>query len=227
MSPSKKPGRSWALMASPMMPSGNQVGGSSRIGRGSGGWRREPLLPSWKAHVAPFSLPERAPPLNLRAMRNPRLLTVPALVLAVIMFGLGVGCGETGGGTAGTGGTGGAGGSGGSDGSEAPVITVVRWNWAEDCMVGKSRAVTISVSAMDDDPEQASLTYSGNVSDCTPVDFDGNVTDVSILDCDPGSLDRRSGTVTVTDPEDNFDTVTFEFQPCESGEVCERGDPCE
>ena len=160
-------------------------------------------------------------------MRNPRLLTVPALVLAVIMFGLGVGCGETGGGAAGTGGTAGAGGSGGSDGSEAPVITVVRWNWAEDCMVGKSRAITISVSAMDDDTEQASLTYSGNVSDCTPVDFDGNVTDVSILDCDPGSLDRRSGTVTVTDPEDNSDTVTFEFQPCESGEVCEGGDPRE
>jgi hypothetical protein len=128
---------------------------------------------------------------------------------------------------AGSGGTGGAGGSGGAAGSDAPVITRVQWSWAEDCMVGMSRAVTVTVSATDDDTEPLSLTYSGSVSDCTPDPFGGNVSDVSILDCDSNSLEERSGTVTVTDPEDNSDVVTFDFQPCESGELCEGGNPCE
>jgi len=153
---------------------------------------------------------------------------VPVLLFALSMFGLGLGCGESGG-TAGAGATAGSGGAGGAGGSEAPVITKVQWQWPEgdDCKVGMSSAVTITVSATDGDTEQLSLDYVGSVSDCTDDPFGGNVTDVSILDCDPGSLSLRSGTVTVTDPEDNSDTVTFEFQPCASGSVCEGGDPCE
>jgi hypothetical protein len=155
-------------------------------------------------------------------MRNPRLLTVPALVLAVSMFGLGVGCGETGGGTAGTGG---AGGSGGAAGSEAPVITKVQWDWADDpCDAATTSAVDVTVFATDDDTASGSLVYSGSVSDCTPA----VKSDVSILDCPPIVPDvRRSGTVIVTDPEGNSDTVEFGFSQCESDEVCERGDPCE
>jgi hypothetical protein len=145
---------------------------------------------------------------------------VPALVFAVSIFGVGLGCGETGGGTAGSGG---AGGSGGATGSEAPVITKVQWDWADPCEATTS-AVTVTVFATDDDTDSVSLVYSGSVSDCTPA----IESDVSILDCPPRDPDvRRSGTVTVTDPEDNSDTVTFGFFHCESDEVCEGGDPCE
>ena len=157
-------------------------------------------------------------------MTNTRLWTVPALVFAVSMFGAGIGCGETGGGMAGSGGTGGAGGSGGAAGSEAPVITKVQWDWADDpCDVDTTSAVTVTVFATDDDTDSGSLVYSGSVSDCTPV----IEADFSLLDCTPGIVGRRSGTVTVTDPENNSDTVSFGFFACESDEVCEGGDPCE
>jgi len=139
------------------------------------------------------------------------------------MLAGGVGCSDD---ETGTAGTGGAGGTGGSAGSEAPVITMVRWNWEEDCMVGMSSAVTISVSATDDDTDQLSLVYSGTVSDCTPAEFGGDITDISILDCTTDHIDLRSGSVTVEDPEQNIDTVGFMFDPCQSGEVCEGGDPC-
>lgn len=148
-------------------------------------------------------------------------MTVPALVLAVGMFG--VGCGETGSGTAGTGGNGGDGGNGGAGGSAAPVITKVQWDWAEPCNIDTTTALDVTVFATDDDTEEDSLVYSGSVSDCTP-DIEA---DVSILSCTPGLTERRSATVTVTDPEDNSDTVTFGFFACESDEVCEGGDPCE
>ena len=158
-------------------------------------------------------------------MTNARLSTVAALLFAVSMFGAGIGCGESSSGTAGMGGAGGAGGSGGTAGSEAPVITKVQWDWALPCEDTTS-AVTVAVSATDDDTEQLSLTYSGSVSDCTPEPFGGNVTYEPILDCDPDSL-NYTGTVTVMDPDGNSDTVEFGFFHCESDEVCEDGNPCE
>jgi len=203
---------------------------------GSGGWRPDALRPSMSAssstvaQIDRVSLPEIASPHILRAMKNTGLWTVPALVFAVSMFGAGLGCGETGGGTAGSGGAGGSAGSGGSGGataSEAPVITMVRWNWAEDCMVDKSMAVTIAVSATDDDTDQLSLVYSGTVSNCTPESFGGNLTELSILSCTTDHMGLRFGSVTVEDPEQNLDTVSFTFDPCESGQVCEGGDPCD
>jgi len=87
-------------------------------------------------------------------------------------------------------------------------------------------AVTLSVSADGSDDEQGSLDYTGSVSDCTDDPFGDSVTVITILDCDPQAVDYR-GTVTVTDAEGNSDTVTFGFQPCQSGTVCEGGDPCE
>ena len=166
----------------------------------------------------------------LRAMTNAGLSTVAALVFAVSMFGIGMGCGESGGGTAGTGGAGGAGGSGGTAGSEAPVITKVQWDWADDpCDVDTTSTVSVTVSATDDDTEQGSLVYSLEVSDCTPAMLsDVPVSDVTILDCPPRTPDvERSATVIVTDPEDNSDTVMFGFTQCNSDEVCEGGDPCD
>ena len=155
-------------------------------------------------------------------MKNTGLWTVPALVFVMSMFGAGLGCGESGGGTAGSGG---AGGSGGAAGSAAPVITKVQWDWADDpCDVDTTSAVDVTVFATDDDTDSVSLVYSGSVSDCTPV----IESDASILNCPPRDPDvRRSGTVTVADPEGNSDTVTFGFFHCESDEVCEGGDPCE
>ena len=87
-------------------------------------------------------------------------------------------------------------------------------------------AVTLSVSADGSDDDQVSLDYTGSVSDCTPDPFGDSVTVITVLDCDPQAVDY-AGTVTVTDPEANSDTVAFEFEPCESGQVCEGGRPCE
>jgi hypothetical protein len=160
------------------------------------------------------------------AMKNLRFSTVPVLLCAVSMFGLGLGCGESGG-TAGSAGTAGSGGTGGAGGSAAPVITEVQWNWADPCKPTTS-ALTVTVFATDDDTEELSLTYSGSVSDCTPDPFRENFSVVSILDCQPlDSEVRYSGTVTVSDPENNSDTVELGFFHCESDEVCEGGDPCE
>jgi len=157
---------------------------------------------------------------TLRAMTDTGLPRVAGLVIAVGIFGAGIGCGETGGGAAGTGG---AGGSGGAAGSEAPIITKVQWDWAIPCNVDTTTALDVTVFATDDDTEAGALVYSGSVSDCTP-DIDA---DVSILTCTPGLEEKRSGTVTVTDPEGNSDTVNFGFFACESDEVCQGGDPCE
>jgi hypothetical protein len=96
---------------------------------------------------------------------------VPVLLITVSMFGLGLGCGESGG-TTGSGGTAGAGGAGGEGGSAAPVITKVQWDWADPC-------------------------------------------------------EPTTGALTVTDLQDNSETVNLGFFHCESDEVCEGGDPCE
>jgi hypothetical protein len=160
-------------------------------------------------------------------MTNARLSTVAALVFAVSMFGAGIGCGESGSGTAGAGG---AGGSGGSGGSAAPVITKVQWEWADDpCMVDTTSTVTVTVFATDDETQPDELVYSLAVSDCTPAMVtDVSVSVVTILDCPPRNPDvERLGTVIVTDPEDNSDTVSFGFFACESDEVCEGGNPCD
>jgi len=60
-----------------------------------------------------------------------------------------------------------------------------------------------------------------------PLSFGGNVTELSILDCTMDQIGPRFGSVTVEDPEQNLDTVGFTFDPCESGQVCEGGEPCE
>jgi hypothetical protein len=94
-------------------------------------------------------------------------------------------------------------------------------------MVDVDRAVTVTVSATDDDTDQVSLVYTGTVSDCTPEKFDGNIAVVSLLDCTTDHIGRRLGSVTVEDPEQNLDTVGFMFDPCQSGAVCEGGEPCQ
>lgn len=169
-------------------------------------------------------LRDKACPHILRAMRNARLSTAAALVFAVSMFGAGIGCGESG-----TAGAGGAGGSGGSGGAAAPVITKVQWDWADDPCMPTTSTVSVTVFATDDQTQSDELVYSLAVSDCTPAMVsDVSVSVVTILDCPPRDPDvRRSGTVTVTDPEGNSDTVTFAFFQCESDEVCEDGNLCE
>ena len=97
-----------------------------------------------------LSLPDKASLDILRAMTKTGLSKVAGLVFAVSMFGAGIGCGESGSGTAGAGG---AGGSGGSGGSAAPVITKVQWDWADDpCMVDTTSTVSVT------DPEANSDT---------------------------------------------------------------------
>lgn len=87
----------------------------------------------------------------------------------------------------------------------------------------------MTVSATDDQTQPDELVYSLAVSDCTPAMVtDVSVSVVTILDCPPRDPDvERSGTVIVTDPEDNSDTVMFGFTHCFSDEVCEGGNPCD
>ena len=103
-----------------------------------------------------------------------------------------------------------------------------QWDWALPCEDTTS-AVTVTVFATDDDTEQGSLVYSLEVSDCTPAMLsDVPVPDVTILNCPLRNPDvERSGTVIVTDPEDNSDTVMFRFTHCFSDEVCEGGNLCD
>ena len=183
-------------------------------------------VPDRRHQPARLPLPDEASPPIVRAMTNARLSTVAALVFAVSMFGAGIGCGESGSGTAGAGG---AGGSGGSGGSAAPVITKVQWDWADDPCMTTTSTVSVTVFATDDQTQSDELVYSLAVSDCTPAMVsDVSVSVVTILDCPLRNPDvPRTGTVIVTDPEGNSDTVMFGFTHCNSDEVCEGGNPCD
>jgi hypothetical protein len=139
------------------------------------------------------------------------------------------GSGGTGGdgGSAGSGGTGGDGGSagsggtgGGSVGNNPPVIDYVEWEYGVDCTGFGATTLQVTVSAKDaDDPTGETLTFAGSLMYCDDFSITSTPSPVTqTLNCDLFSglefLD-----VTVTDPQDNEDTIsaTFESATCEPG----------
>ena len=137
-------------------------------------------------------------------------------------------------GTAGTGGTAGAGGTagtGGMVGDNPPVIDYVEWEYGQDCTGDGPTTLRVTVSAKDaDDPTGETLTYTGTLIYCDNFSVTSTpspVTETPICDLFFG---LESLEVTVTDPQDNEDTIgaLFESATCEGGcvENDEGTEPC-
>ncbi len=96
---------------------------------------------------------------------------------------------------------------------DPPSISRVSWAQTAGCSAGTSSAVTITVTASDPDGDISNLSYSGSVSSCS-----GSINSpVSTVTCP--QLGQYSGSVTVTDPDGNTDSVSFAFGTCQNGEV--------
>ncbi len=103
--------------------------------------------------------------------------------------------------------------SGNSGTSNPPVISRVTWTQDAGCAQGSQSDVVIAVTVNDPDTDPANLTYSGSVSGCSGT-LDGQS---SVVSCP--QLAQYSGSVTVTDPQGNSDSVSFSFGPCANGEI--------
>lgn len=135
------------------------------------------------------------------------------LVIVVLSATLGIlGC-DSSSGSAGSGGAGGSGGSGGGGGGQPPVITMLAWDTADDCVMGTASDYTVTVTAEDPDTPSENLTYDGSVTACT-----GEIDDVtSTVNC-PNNA-PYPGMVVVTDGNQS-DTVTFRIGVCDQDQSC-------
>jgi len=106
-----------------------------------------------------------------------------------------------------------SGGGGGGGTGQAPVITKVTWMQTPGCAQGVRSPVTIQVTVTDADTDLSMLTYSGSVSSCSGA-IDSDSVQVSCP-----QLAGYAGSVKVTDPEGNSDTMPFAFGPCGNGQV--------
>ena len=95
----------------------------------------------------------------------------------------------------------------------APVITSVAWVQQAGCTAGTASDVTITTTVTDVDTPAADLSFSGTVSSCTPAISAA----VATVTCPQTGTYQSS--VTVTDPENNSDTQSFSFGPCQEGSV--------
>ena len=94
-----------------------------------------------------------------------------------------------------------------------PSISRVSWTQADGCAQFARSTVTISVTVNDPDNAVNELTFSGSVSSCSGT-ISGAVSEISCP-----QTGQYSGTVTVTDPDGNTDSISFSFGPCENGMV--------
>ena len=94
-----------------------------------------------------------------------------------------------------------------------PSISRVSWTQADGCAPFARSTVTISVTVTDPDNAVNELTFSGSVSSCSGT-ISGAVSEISCP-----QTGQYSGTVTVTDPDGNTDSISFAFGPCENGVV--------
>ena len=98
-------------------------------------------------------------------------------------------------------------------GGNRPSISRVAWTQADGCAQFARSTVTISVTVNDPDNAVNELTFSGSVSSCSgPIS--GAVSEISCP-----QTGQYSGTVTVTDPDGNTDSINFSFGPCNNGMV--------
>jgi hypothetical protein len=104
---------------------------------------------------------------------------------------------------------------------EALAIIQVEWVWFnpenDPCTYMTPSDVTITTTAT-----PTGLSYSYSVMDCTGSD--GIDTSEVVLTCQNQTL--MSGSVTVTDSQNNQATVSFAFDACINGRVCADGEPC-
>ncbi len=94
-----------------------------------------------------------------------------------------------------------------------PSISRVSWTQDTGCMPFTPSKVTISVTVNDPDNAVNELTFSGSVSSCSGT-ISGAVSEISCP-----QTGQYSGSVTVTDPDGNLDSISFAFGPCENGVV--------
>lgn len=95
-------------------------------------------------------------------------------------------------------------------GGMPPTITMIAWTSGAGCVAGTSGPFTITFTVTDPDTPAAMLTYSGNVPSCTPAAINANPMTVTCPNAAP-----YTGSVTVTDPEGNSDSVSgFTLRPC-------------
>lgn len=103
---------------------------------------------------------------------------------------------------------------GGADGGAgaAPEITAVAWTHADPCTQNSPSDVDVAITVTDTDSAAGTLTVAGNVSSCGAIDaLEDTIT------CPQAA--PYAGTVTVSDPEGNEDTVTFTIAVCVDGTV--------
>jgi len=94
-----------------------------------------------------------------------------------------------------------------------PSISGVSWTQDSACVQFTPSNVTISVTVNDPDNAVNELTFFGSVSRCSGT-ISGAVSEIS---CPQAG--QYSGTVTVTDPDGNTDSINFAFGPCDNGMV--------
>jgi hypothetical protein len=105
------------------------------------------------------------------------------------------------------------------------VVEKVEWVWAKPCDATVTSNITVTISATDADTPVEQLTYSdsGWVSGgpgCT------DLTDaVTVISCEPHPGLRGTDAV-VTDPQGNEGSLSFGFDPCLDGSICEGGAVC-
>jgi len=100
-----------------------------------------------------------------------------------------------------------------SPSGDPPSISRVSWTQDTGCMQFTPSRVTISITVNDPDNAVNELTFSGSVSSCSGT-ISGAVSEISCP-----QTGQYSGTVTVTDPDGNTDSISFSFGPCENGMV--------
>ena len=95
---------------------------------------------------------------------------------------------------------------------QPPVISSVSWTQDPGCSPNNSSAVTIVTTATDPDTPGANLTYTGQVSSCSP----GINSASAVVTCPQAGA--YNGNVTVKDPEGNSHSMSFSFGPCQDGQ---------
>lgn len=92
-----------------------------------------------------------------------------------------------------------------------PIIAMVEWTHTPGCSVGTASDVMIVVTVTDADAPANMLTYSGSVTACTGA-IDAMTSSVSCP-----QLVAYASTATVTDADNNSDTLNFSIDACIDG----------